>query len=108
MADGHSHQIHPNRVAEYNGEAEQRPRQIRCQEVEDAEKVHAYEWIASGPHVHQHNRERLPQKQQINEERKANHQRPAEYEHHHEIGTFATERALLQHTAISIGERHIK
>lgn len=108
VADGHAHQIHPNGVAQYHGEAEQRPRQIRGQEIEDAEKVHAYEGVTPRPHVHQHDGERLAQEQQVHEKRKANHERAAEYEHHDKVGALAAERALLQHAAVPVGERHVE
>lgn len=70
MTDGHAHQIHPDRVAQNYGEAQQNVRQVRRQEIEQPEEVHANEWITSGPDVDQHDGERLAEEQQVDEERK--------------------------------------
>lgn len=108
MPHHHAHQVHPDGVAQDHREAEQHPRQERRQEVQHTEEVHANVRIAARPHVHQHNGERLPEKQQIDEERENGHQNAAVQEHHDKVGAAATERALLQHATVAVREDHVE
>lgn len=42
----------PNRVAEYDGEAQKSPWQIWCEKIQNPKEIHANEWIPSRPNVH--------------------------------------------------------
>lgn len=108
VASTHADQIYPNSVAEDDGEGEQNPRQVRRLKVEKAEEVHPQERIPSAPHVHEHDREGLPEEQQVDEEREDDHEEPAEHEHHDEVARLSSKTSFLQHPTISICEDHVE
>lgn len=108
MSSTHAHKIDPNGIAQDHRESEQNPRQIRRLKVEQSEEVHPQERISSAPHVHEHYRERLAEKKEIDEEGKDDHEDTAKEKHHNEVGCFASERALLQHPTVPISEYHVE
>lgn len=104
----HAHQIDPDRVTQDHRESEQDPRQIRRLKVEQPEEVHPQERISSAPHVHEHYRERLAEKEEIDEEGEDDHEDTAKEKHHNEVGRLASERALFQHPTVAICEYHVE
>lgn len=108
MSCTHANEVDPDGIAQDDREGEQDPRQIRRLKVEQSEEVHPQKRISSAPHVHKHYCKRLAEKKKIDEEGKDDHEDTAKEKHHNEVGCFASERALLQHSTVSICEYHVE
>lgn len=61
-------EVDHNGVSEQQRKSHQHPGQERRLEGQEAEEVHAYEWMSSTPHVHQHDDEGLTQEEDVGEQ----------------------------------------